>query len=373
VADAARTCAGAARCVNAIVTLKDRMRGLIAQGGPMTVAQFMALALHDPLNGYYARRAAIGADGDFITAPEVSQMFGELVGLWCAQSWEEMGRPVPVHLIELGPGNGALMADILRAASVVPSFHNALRVMFVEASGPLRAMQQRQAPDAAWYGRIEDAPHGPSLIIGNEFLDCFPVRQFVRAPDGWRERVVGLVGEHLAFGLAPTPLADAAVIPQTLRDAPEGSVAEVAPALPVFVAHLAERLHAHPGRALFIDYGAPVSTAGDTLQAVRAHAKVDPLEAPGAADLTAHVDFGALSQRARDAGLKVAGPVGQGAWLAALGIETRAQTLGAARPDRAATIARQLNRLTHPEKMGVLFQAICLSSPDLPMPAGFSP
>jgi NADH dehydrogenase [ubiquinone] 1 alpha subcomplex assembly factor 7 len=346
------------------------MRGLIAQGGPLTVAQFMTLALHDPLNGYYARRAMLGADGDFVTAPEVSQMFGELVGLWCAHEWTQLGCPAPVQLIELGPGTGALMRDALRAAKSAPAFAAALDVHFVEVSPPLRAKQGSLS--ATWHGRIEDAPDGAMLMIANEFLDCLPIRQFVRTGDGWRERLVGAgEGEALAFGLAPTPLPGDSLIPAPLRNAPEGSVAEIAPALPAFVAHIAERLHTHRGRALFVDYGEAHTRAGDTLQAVRQHVKVQPLDDPGAADLTAHVDFAALAGLARAEGLSVAGPTAQGDWLRALGIETRAAALVRAHPERAGTIARQLRRLTHADEMGALFQAICLSSPGLPAPAGF--
>jgi NADH dehydrogenase [ubiquinone] 1 alpha subcomplex assembly factor 7 len=354
-----------------VVSLKDRMRALIAQHGPMTVAQFMAQALHDPMSGYYARRAALGAAGDFITAPETSQMFGELVGLWCAQSWTELGSPAPVRLIELGPGTGALIRDMRRAARALPAFAAAIDVHLVESSGVLRAAQTASVADAAWHSRLEEAPHGPALIVANEFLDCLPVRQFVRTDDGWRERLVGVVGDALTFGLAPSALPDDSLIPEPLRAAPPGSVAEVAPALAAVVAQLAERLLRHAGRALFVDYGAPQTEAGDTLQAVRRHQKVDPLADPGGADLTAHVDFGALARLAHAAGLDVAGPKAQGAWLRALGVEARAAALSASRPDRADVIARQLHRLTAEAEMGVLFQAICLSSPGLPLPAGF--
>lgn len=354
-------------------TLRERLLGLIAQNGPMTVAQYMAAALYDPLGGYYARRAMLGADGDFITAPDISQMFGELVGLWCAQSWMDMGRPAPFQLVELGPGSGALMSDIRRATRKAPGFCEAAQIVLVEFSAPLRERQQAALGDSAtWAARLEDVADGPAIVVGNEFLDCLPIRQFVRAPDGWRERLVG-AGDNgaLVFGLALAPLADDALIPEPLRDAPEGAVAEIAPALPAFVAQLAARLRAHGGRALFIDYGTPATTAGDSLQAVRAHAKVDPLDAPGAADLTAHVDFATLAQISRAAGLDVAGPVAQGVWLRALGIDARAQALVQARPDKDATIARQHARLTAPDEMGELFQVICLSGPGLPPPAGF--
>ena len=358
-----------------IATLRERLLGLIAQGGPMTLAQYMGAALYDPLSGYSARRAMLGADGDFITAPDVSQMFGELIGLWCARSWMDMGQPAPFQLVELGPGSGAMMADVRRATKIVPGFSEAAQIALVEFSAPLRERQQSALGDGAiWVTHLEEVADGPAIIVGNEFLDCLPIRQFVRTPDGWHERLVG-AGESgaLAFGLAPEALETDALIPAALRDAPAGSVAEIAPALPAFVARIAARLRAHGGRALFIDYGTPTTTAGDSLQAVRNHTKVDPLETPGAADLTAHVDFETLAALARAAGLDVAGPVAQGAWLSSLGIDARAAALAKARPDKAEVIARQHTRLTAPEEMGALFQAICLSAPGLPAPAGFEP
>ncbi|MDX2233081.1 MAG: SAM-dependent methyltransferase [Hyphomonadaceae bacterium] len=355
-------------------SLKQRIAALIAQDGPMPVSQFMTLALHDPVGGYYARHARLGADGDFVTAPGISQMFGELVGLWCAHGWAEMGGPAPVSLIELGPGAGTMMADIWRAARAAPGFRDAARITLVETSAPLRTLQQRALADAParWASALSAAPAGPALIVANEFLDCLPIRQFVRTAGGWRERVVGLRGEALAFGLAPPQPGVAALIPAALQDAPEGAVAEAAVGLEPLIAEIAARLRAHPGRALFIDYGAAAPSPGDTLQAVRGHSKVDPLDDPGGADLTAHVDFAAVARHARAHGLDVAGPVAQGAWLRALGIDARAQALSAARPEKAAAIARQRARLVDDDAMGVLFQVICLSTPGLPSPAGFA-
>ena len=384
-----------------IVTLRERLIALITHDGPMTVAQYMGAALYDPMSGYYARRAMLGADGDFITAPEISQMFGELVGLWCAQCWLDLASPAPFHLVELGPGTGALICDIWRATAIAPGFHDAAQISLVEVSTPMRdrqattiatatiaaakmpaemnpaavmpaAMPATKMPVATWVSRLEEVAAGPALIIGNEFLDCLPVRQFVRTRDGWRERLVGVGADGaLAFGLAPDVVVDDRVIPVALRQAPEGSVAEVAPALAVFVAQLAARLRTQGGRALFIDYGAATTVAGDSLQAVRAHTRVDPLEAPGGADLTAHVDFATLAALARSAGLDVAGPVAQGAWLKVLGIDVRAAALSRAQPQQAQTIARQHARLTQNDAMGALFQVICLSAPDLKTPAGF--
>ncbi|MGE0828320.1 MAG: class I SAM-dependent methyltransferase [Hyphomonadaceae bacterium] len=337
----------------------------------MSVAQFMAACLYDPEGGYYARAPRIGADGDFITAPEISQMFGELIGLWCAHEWDALARPSQTRWIELGPGRGALTADALRAVRASPQFAEALDVHFIELSDELRRAQASALTQIrpAWHDRLEDAPEGPAFIIANEFFDCLPVRQFVRAENGWRERLVGLRDGELSFGLSASPLPDVSLLPIAAQEAEIGAIAELAPALPAWIAAIAARLKAHPGRALIIDYGG--DGMGDTLQALSRHRKVSPLENPGECDLTAHVDFTALANAALDAGLGVSGPIAQGAWLAALGVEARAAALARANPARAERIAREHRRLTHPDEMGALFQVLCLSSPTLPTPAGF--
>jgi NADH dehydrogenase [ubiquinone] 1 alpha subcomplex assembly factor 7 len=347
--------------------LAERLARQIHLTGPISVADFMAACLYDPAHGYYATRPRIGEAGDFITAPELSQMFGELIGAWCAHEWMQLGAPDPFHLIELGPGSGALMADVLRAGAAAPGFVDAARVNLVETSAPLRAAQaERLGANAAWRERLEDAPAGPSLLIANEFLDCLPIRQFVRKPDGFRERLVGLGGAGaLTFGLgARFPQAPEARLPH-------GAVFEFAPALPALVAALGERLRAAPGRALLIDYGYCEPEGADTLQALRGHQKQQPLAAPGEADLTAHVDFGALLRLAREAGLDAAGPAPQGDFLAALGLRQRAAALARANPQRAERIGRELERLAGEAAMGALFKAACLSSPGLSPPAGF--
>ncbi len=356
----------------------------LAQGirvdGPLTVAQFMAAALFDPKDGYYATRPAIGAEGDFLTAPEASQMFGELVGLWCVQSWIEMDRPDALQLIELGPGRGTLMADIARAARVDPGFQASAQLSLVEISPPLKRLQAETLAKVGaaprWIARLEEAAPGPCLILANEFLDCLPIRQFVRADASWRERLVGLDPddpERLCFGLggALPQSGVISMIPPPLADAPDGALVAFAPGLPALIDAIAARLNSAPGRALLIDYGAPRSEPGDTLQALRRHQKVDPLESAGEADLTAHVDFGAVRRLARASGVEVAGPVAQGAWLGSLGIELRAQALAQKRPERADSLAAQLRRLVDPQEMGTLFQAVCLSTRGLPPPAGF--
>jgi NADH dehydrogenase [ubiquinone] 1 alpha subcomplex assembly factor 7 len=349
---------------------------LIAQNGPLTIAQYMHLCLHDPADGYYAARPALGADGDFITAPETSQMFGEMVGLWCAQAFVDLGSPDEIALIECGPGTGALASDLWRASKALAEFRAALSLYLIEPSAPLRAAQQSALADvgagAQWIHDLHAAKAGPSIIVGNEVLDCLPIRQFVRTQSDWRERLVGAKDGALAFGFSPAPAAPEE-IPPPLRDAAPGAVAEVRSGLAGYIDAVAARLHAAPGRALFIDYGAPAPSGENTFQAVRAHRSANPLDEPGGADLTAHVDFAHVAALARANGLDVAGPVPQGAFLRALGIEARAAALSAARPEKAALIARQLHRLIGDDQMGVLFQATCLSSPELPAPAGFAP
>ncbi|MES1203048.1 MAG: SAM-dependent methyltransferase [Pseudomonadota bacterium] len=353
--------------------LKQKLLHIIAQDGPLTIAQYMAFCLHDPQHGYYSTRPALGADGDFITAPETSQMFGELIGLWCAQTFLELGAPPRCNLIELGPGSGVMMADAWRASRALPAFRDAARIYFVEPSKPLREAQKQAlakvGAEANWIDKLADAPIAPSIIIANEYLDCLPIRQFVRTQNDWRERLVGAREGDLAYGFAPAPANG--LIPTALREAPVGAIAETREALPAFVAVLAEKLKAAPGRALLIDYGTAQTTGGATFQAVRAHRSADPLAEPGEADLTAHVDFQQLAEMAQQAGLAVAGPAPQGEFLRVLGIETRAKALQAAQAAKADIVERQKQRLIAPEQMGGLFQAICLSSPELSPPTGF--
>ena len=347
------------------MSLKQKLIEHIRETGPMTVADFMGAALYDPKDGYYATRPAIGGESaDFLTAPEASQMFGELIGLWCAHEWDELGKPA-FNLIELGPGRGVLMQDMLRATQRIEGFHDAANVVFVEMSAPLRDEQAERVPNADWSARLEDAPPGPSLIIANEFLDCFPIRQFVRDEDGWREKLVGLnEADALTFGLS-------ASLPAADDDSESGTVREIAPALEAFMYEIERRLHTAPSRALFIDYGYVRPDGADTLQALQRHKKVDPLASPGEADLTAHVDFARVAKLALDASLGVGGPMSQAAFLRALGIDYRADTLAQANPSHAQRLGRELRRLTHADEMGALFKVLCLSSPHLAPPAGF--
>lgn len=356
--------------------IADRLKARIAEQGPLTIAAFMTEALFDPKDGYYATKDPIGAGSDFITAPEISQMFGELIGLWLMQSWHDMGRPDPFYLVELGPGRGTMMADILRTGRALPGFLEAARVVLIEASAALKSVQaQSLGPTGAqvsWVDRLENLPKGPSLIIGNEFLDCLPFRQAVKQEGVWYERMVGLEDEAFSFVLGPALGIDEDLIPPSLHAAEDGTLVELRPGDRLLINTLADRFEHTPGRALFIDYGPAHSEAGDTLQAIKAHEKVHPLEAPGTADLTARVDFEMLSRFASTAGLASFGPLPQGEFLNALGLEARAAALSQSAPDQRAKIARQIWRLTDTEQMGELFKIACIQSPDLPPPAVLS-
>jgi NADH dehydrogenase [ubiquinone] 1 alpha subcomplex assembly factor 7 len=337
------------------MSLGSRLRAEIAAAGPIGVADYMLRCLHDPDGGYYAARPALGARGDFITAPLVSQMFGELIGLWLVETWRALGEPARVILAEAGPGDGTLMSDALRAARLAPAFVAASQVWLIETSEPLRGRQAERLAEAAprWAASLAELPgDAPLLLVANEFLDCLPARQFQRTAAGWGERVVGLDDAGaLAFGLKPAPAMGA--------DVPLGAVIERSPAQEAFAADLADRLSRRGGAALLIDYGRAAPGAGDTLQALAGHAKVDPLAAPGEADLTVHADFPAVLAAARAAGARTA-LLPQGEFLRRLGIEARAAALARARPERAPTLERQLERLVAPEQMGELFKAAAL-------------
>ncbi len=355
--------------------LAARIARRIRREGPLSIAAFMAIALHDREGGYYARRDPLGGDGDFITAPEISQIFGELIGLWCADLWRHLGEPDPVILVELGPGSGALLGDLLRAAATLPEFRRALDLYLVEASPVLRARQQRRLGGigARFVASIDALPQGPLLLVANEFLDALPIRQLVRGRAEWAERVVTLDAEdRLVFADGPENPALSLLVPAALRARPSGTIVEICPAAAALAAALGERLAAQPGAALFVDYGYFPSAPGPTLAALRRHAAAALLDDPGGADLSAHVDFAAFAAAARAAGAIVHGPVAQGQFLAALGAEARLAALSArAEPAQRARLASGLERLIDPAQMGTLFKALALTSPGLPAPAGF--
>jgi len=359
--------------------LAARLRERIRTEGPLSVAAFMAEALFDPMAGFYATKDPLGAANDFITAPEISQMFGELLGLWTAEVWGQMGAPAPVQLIELGPGTGRMMGDMLRAGRAMPGFLEACDVTLVEASPALKMVQGdtlAKAPvPVRWAKELEKAQSGPCVIVSNEFLDCLPIRQAVRVAGRWRERVVGVDPsdpDRFAFGLGPVLTeADLLGLPEALRDAEEGALVELRPGDGPLMEAVAARLTAHSGYALFIDYGADRPEFGDTLQAIRKHEKVDPLDGPGTADLTAWAAFDRLGALGQAAGLEVYGPLGQGAFLTGLGIEQRAAALSrGAAPEARARLKRQLDRLTGASDMGALFKVMAFASPGLPAPPG---
>ena len=357
--------------------LADELRRRIAAFGPITVAEYMATVLTHPRYGYYVAREPFGNAGDFVTAPGVSQMFGELLGAWTAQTWATMGRPAPVRIVELGPGRGTMMADALRAARLQPGLAAAATVHLMEVSPRLREIQRRALDGAgfalAWHESLAEVPAGAAVILANEFFDALPVRQFQRTVRGWCERRIdtGPAG-GFRYVLSPTPSPEAAVLAPEARGAPIGAVAEASPRAVSLAADLGARIAREGGAALIVDYGTARSRAGATLQAVSRHRPHPPLEAPGTADLSACVDFAVLARAGAEAGARTWGPVPQGTFLESLGIRARAAALAAANGGAHGTAVRQaLERLVGPRGMGGLFQVLCLAHPDLPAPAGF--
>lgn len=344
--------------------LAHKLHRLIEASGPISVAAFMAEANAH----YYATRDPFGAGGDFITAPEISQMFGELIGLWCADLWMRAGKPADLHYVELGPGRGTLAKDALRAMAQVgldPPVH------FVETSPVLREAQTAAVPYAIFHDDTTTLPEsGPLLIVANEFFDALPVRQLVATHSGWRERVVARdAGRFIALpGVTPM---DAAV-PDALRHQTPGTILESSPAAHAVMLDLAQRLAAQGGVVLTIDYGYEGPAVGDTLQAVQHHNKTAPFDNVGEQDLTAHVDFAALAHAARNGGVRVVGPVGQGAWLRSLGLDVRTATLAESAPEQADTIRGQAARLADADQMGNLFKVMAAYAPGWPVPEGFA-
>ena len=338
-------------------------RRLIEGFGPIPVARFMG----ESNARYYATRDPLGSAGDFVTAPEISQMFGELVGLWLADIWDRAGRPADPIYAELGPGRGTLARDALRAmagAGLRPQVH------LVEGSPALRAVQATALPGACFHDDAAGLPEDhPLLLVANEFLDALPIRQLVRTENGWRERMVGLEGDGFAFVAGPQPMDQ--VVPVAFAVSAPGTIIETNPGAAAVVDEIARRIARQGGAALFIDYGNVTAHTGSTLQAVRAHAKVDPLATPGEADLTAHVDFSVLADIARAAGCEVALAT-QGAWLAAMGIGARAEALARGAPARTEEIRLAHNRLVSPHEMGNLFKVMALTAPHWPRGVGAS-
>lgn len=353
--------------------------GRIAREGPLTVAQFMEEALGNREHGYYITRDPLGARGDFITAPEISQVFGELLGLWCANVWQHLGEPTEFHWVEMGPGRGTLMADAVRATRKLAGFHTAARIHFIETS-PILQDRQRESlatvgiTGCQWHRDISQIPDGPVICLANEFFDALPVRHFQRTLGGWRERMVDLNEDRngLRFVLSGQNT-KSHFVPEILHGSPEGSMAETSPVGMRITHTLAHRVAQSGGAALIIDYGHAVTAVGETLQAVQAHQYADILANPGEQDLTAHVDFAALATVATNAGAVCSKVTEQGTFLNTIGLSVRAQQLaaGSSNFDQGRDVAARIDRLVNPAHMGALFKVMGLSSKNLSPLPGF--
>ncbi|HVW74905.1 MAG TPA: SAM-dependent methyltransferase [Rhizomicrobium sp.] len=360
------------------MSLKSRIADLIEAQGPVSVAQFMTMALLDPREGYYATRDPFGAGGDFTTAPEISQMFGEMVGLWLVQAWADQGAPPNPRLVELGPGRGTLMADILRVAQVAPEFTADLDVVLVEASPALQEVQAEKlrglGADISWQAQFDDSlADRPLFLVANEFFDALPLRQYVKTGRGWCERMVTVENGELGFALAPVPVPSSA-IPSDRANAPDGGVYETSPAAAALAEDIARIIATRGGAALMIDYGyGETSGFSETLQAVSGHRFADALGAPGEDDISAHVDFAALAQAGARGGAAVFGPVTQGLFLANIGITERAEQLMKANAGEAQTLLAAVERLIGNDQMGRLFKVLAFAPPSISGMAGFAP
>lgn len=353
--------------------LAAQLKARIKADGSISVEAWMDACLSDPQYGYYMTRNPFGRLGDFTTAPEISQMFGELLGLWAGVVWQQIGAPLKVRLVEIGPGRGTLMKDALRALRGVPGAMDAFDVHMVETSPTLTKMQKtslKDAPcDVAWHADMATVPPGPAIILANEFLDALPIRQYIQS-SGWHERVVALDGDQFVFELGDR--VDDIIIPEKIRTSPGGSIYEDAPIVRAAVQSIADRVASDGGAALIVDYGYTEHAIGETLQALSKHAYADPLENPGKHDLTAHVNFAAVGMDAEAAGARVWGPIEQGAFLERLGIAARAASLLVnATKEQAQDIATARRRLVDADAMGRLFKAIALTHPDSAAPPAF--
>lgn len=363
---------------DSMTALKDRLRRLIAAGGPISVADYMAACLFDPEAGYYTTREPFGAAGDFTTAPEISQMFGELVAVWAYSAWVENGRPMPAVLAEIGPGRGTLMADMLRTLDRIDTgFVTRARIALIEASPRLVEIQERKLSSGrgrpTWVSRVADLPSLPLVIVGNELFDALPVRQFVRTAQGWRERMVDLSDDGGLVFVAGSAGIDPALLPDGADRAPEGAIFEIAPAREALMDEIAARIARDGGAALFIDYGHTRPGFGDTLQAVRAHAYDDVFASPGQADLTSHVDFSVLARIAARHGLE-AQLATQGEFLLGLGLVERAGTLGAqAGEETRERLRGEVERLAAPGEMGTLFKVLSIAPKGVRLPPFATP
>jgi SAM-dependent MidA family methyltransferase len=354
------------------LSLAEQIDTQIRANGPMSLATYMSLCLGHPRDGYYTVGRPIGAAGDFITAPEISQIFGELIGFFFVNLWQQMGQPTSFTLLELGPGRGTLMQDALRAATKADGFENALHLQLFESNANLRGEQEKRLGKYSpyWSTELDAVSTDPLFVVANEFFDALPVAQYVKTDDGWHERLVGLKDDVRTFGLAPAPIPESAA-PEAVHGAFPGEMLEISRAAAETMQRLARKVSVQGGAILAIDYGYGKTQTGETLQAVKDHAFADPLEAPGEADISAHVNFEVLAAAAKATGLAVPALANQGEWLLRLGMGERAKALARANPAEAGNIARAVERLTSPEQMGTLFKVLCAHSPGL-RPAGFA-
>lgn len=362
-----------------MTALAALLRRRIAENGRLSVAEYMTEALGHRQHGYYARRDPMGAAGDFVTAPEISQVYGELIGAWCIETWRRMNAPDPIQVVELGPGRGTLLADAGRIwRRIAPEFADAVRLHLVESSPALRARQQAALAalsflSAMWHARLAEVPEGPMILLANELFDALPIHQYIRRDGVWRERLIGLPPVGDAFVFIDGPLVE---LPDTQcqPSAPEGAILELCPEAEMLAAKIGARVATHGGAVLIIDYGHSRSAIGETLQAVRGHRYADPLADAGEADLSHHVDFQRLRRAAEHAGAQTFGPIPQGLFLSRLGIAARAETLAGAAdsPELVDAICGPVRRLIHPGRMGVLFKAFAITDPTLPTPPGFT-
>jgi NADH dehydrogenase [ubiquinone] 1 alpha subcomplex assembly factor 7 len=354
----------------ATISLADTLRQRIVSEGPISIHDYMEICLADPVSGYYIARQPIGKASDFVTAPEISQIFGELLGLWTGCVWQSMGEPDKIILAELGPGRGTLMVDALRAIKSIPRLHERISIALIETSPMLREAQADALDsfDVAWFNSIDEVADAPLILLANEFIDALPIRQHVRRGDGWHERCVGV--EHDTLAYVERDAATNLHLASELERAEAGAIFETRPAVTSLISALAARTKSIA--ALFIDYGHARSGFGDTLQAVRGHRFADPLEAPGDADLSAHVDFADLARQAIAAGLKSFGPMSQGQFLLGLGLDTRRDVLlQRANLEQRQAIITGTERLVDARVMGDLFKALAITSKSLPPPPPF--
>lgn len=356
--------------------LEEQLIAQIRSDGPISVEHYMAACLGDPQHGYYMGKDPFGRGGDFTTAPEISQMFGEAIGVWFATAWMMMGKPEKVNLIELGPGRGTLMMDMLRAVKVLEDFAAAIDVHMVEMSPALRKMQGETLKgvpvDMHWHQRFEQVPAGPCLIVANEFFDALPIRQIIRDTDGWHERMIGVdEAGNLAFTQSPA-LIEKVDVPVWARECPQGAIAEISPKRQQVAEQIGAHIARHKGAGLFVDYGHAVSFCGDTFQAVRQHKFVDVLHLPGLSDLTSHVDFEALGEAFAAGGAVVHGPRTQQAFLIAMGLREREQVLRKKAGARARILlSKQAERLVSEKQMGHLFKFLAVTDKSLEKPHPF--